>query len=105
MNRVFIIDIPNYNLLQTLSENSPVSSKKMGGKRGKRKTDSEETATVEELATNENLTVDETKENGVENGAKIEVSPKKHCSKATVRILKNISIFLRTDDIGVFSGL
>jgi len=69
--------------LKTLSENSPVSSKKMGGKRGKRKTDSEETATVEELATNENLTVDETKENGVENGAKIEVSPKKHCSKAT----------------------
>jgi len=53
----------------------------MGGKRGKRKTDSEETNALEPMTISETSSVDEMKENALENGAKMEVSSKKHCSK------------------------
>ena len=59
----------------------------MGGKRGKQKTETDETMAVEPMATDEtSITVDDTKENGIENGAKLDtVSSKKHLAKPTVR--------------------
>ena len=78
---------------QTITENSPVLPVKMGGKRGKQKTETDETMAVEPMATDEtSITVDDMKENGIENGAKLDtVSSKKHLTKPTVRrqFLKN----------------
>ena len=78
---------------QTVTENSPVLPVKMGGKRGKQKTETDETMAVEPMATDEtSITVDDMKENGIENGAKLDtVSSKKHLAKPTVRrqFLKN----------------
>ena len=64
----------------------------MGGKRGKQKTETDEMMAVEPMATDETSTVDDMKENGIENGAKLDtVSSKKHLAKPTVRrqFLKN----------------
>jgi len=71
--------------IKTITENSPVLPVKMGGKRGKQKTETDETMAVEPMATDEtSITVDDMKENGIENGAKLDtVSSKKHLAKPT----------------------
>ena len=77
----------NVIFFQTITENSPILPVKMGGKRGKQKTETDETMAVEPMATDEtSITVDDMKENGIENGAKLDtVSSKKHLAKPTVR--------------------
>jgi len=71
--------------IKTITENSPVLPVKMGGKRGKQKTETDETMAVEPMASDEtSITVDDMKENGIENGAKLDtVSSKKHLAKPT----------------------
>ena len=82
----------------------------MGGKRGKQKKETDETMAVEPMATDEtSITVDDMKENGIENGAKLDtVSSKKHLAKPTVRrqFLKKyiITVYIgqgRNQDLGI----